>query len=106
MSFSIRLVTVGLFAAMFLSAQNNTSFNPRWWAKYQYMLNHGACTRPGPTGSAAATGPNVYVSNECGPQRETFVTLTTRNAHTVAGGAKYVFRPLLLVCGRGRSFQR
>src|SRR6266849_4715814 len=92
MSFSIRLLTAGLFAAMFLSAQNNTSFNPRWWAKYQYLLQNGPSTGLGPTGSAVAAGPNVDVSKECGPQSETFITLNTLHANSVAGGSNEIFR--------------
>src|SRR5258708_6583625 len=92
MSFSIRLVTAGLFAAMFLSAQNSTSFNPRWWAKYQYLLQNGAVTGSAPTGFAAAAGPNVDVSKECGPQSETFITLNTRNPNSIAGGSNEIFR--------------
>src|SRR5713226_4078222 len=92
MSFSIRLVTAGLFAAMFLSAQNNTSFNPRWWAKYQYLLQNGAGTGLGPTGFAAAAGPNVDVSKECGPQSETFITLNTLHPNSIAGGSNEIFR--------------
>ncbi len=92
MSFSIRLGTAGLFAAMFLSAQNNTSFNPRWWAKYQYLLQNGAVTGSAPTGFAAAAGPNVDVSKECGPQSETFITLNTGNPNSVAGGSNEIFR--------------
>jgi hypothetical protein len=44
MSFSIRLLSAGLLAAMLLPAQNNnsSSFSPRWWAKYQYLLQNGA----------------------------------------------------------------
>src|SRR5258708_16986144 len=92
MSFSIRLVTAGLFAAMFLSAQNNTSFNPRWWAKYQYLLQNGAVTGSAPTGFAAAAGPNVDVSNECGPQSETFITLNTRHPNSIARGSYEISR--------------
>src|SRR5260370_21922145 len=91
MSFSIRLVTAGLFAAMFLSAQNNTSFNPRWWAKYQYLLQNGSVTGSAPTECAAAAGPHVDVSNECAPQSETFVTLKTLHPHSVAGGWNDIF---------------
>jgi hypothetical protein len=92
MSFSIRLAAAGLFAAMFLSAQNNTSFNPRWWAKYQYLLQNGPGTGLGPTARAATAGPNVDVSNECGPQSETFITLNTIHPTSVAGGSNEIFR--------------
>src|SRR5712692_1376107 len=94
MSFPIRLAIAGLFSAIFLSAQNNSnaSFTPRWWAKYQYLLQNSAGTGSGPTGFAAAVGANVDVSNECGPQSETFITLNTLNPNSVAGGSNEIFR--------------
>jgi hypothetical protein len=91
MSFPIRLATAGLLAAVLLSAQNNNTFTPRWWGKYQYLLQNGASAGSGPTRSATA-GPNVDVSNECGPQSETFITLNTVNANSVAGGSNEIFR--------------
>jgi hypothetical protein len=91
MSFSNRLVVAGLFSVVLVSAQNN-SFTPRWWAKYQTLLNNGAGGAAGLTGSAAVVGPNVDVSNECGPQSETFITLNTRNASSIAGGSNEIFR--------------
>lgn len=91
MSFPIRLAAAGLFSAVLLSAQNNNTFTPRWWAKYQYLLQNGASTASGPTRSATA-GPNVDISNECGPQSETFITLNTMNANSVAGGSNEIFR--------------
>jgi hypothetical protein len=94
MSFPIRLAAAGLFSVILLSAQtnNSTSFSPRWWAKYQYLLQNGAGAGPGTTGSAPAVGPNVDISNECGPQSETFITLNTLNPNSVAGGSNEIFR--------------
>ncbi|HYL76754.1 MAG TPA: sialidase family protein [Bryobacteraceae bacterium] len=92
MSFPIRLATAGLFSVVLLSAQNNNSFTPRWWAKYQYLLQNGASKAAGPTRSATTVGANVDVSNECGPQSETFITLNTQNANSVAGGSNEIFR--------------
>jgi hypothetical protein len=91
MSFSSRLVMAGLFSVVLLSAQNNNT-TPRWWAKYQYLLQNGATAGAGLTGPALAVGPNVDVSNECGPQSETFITLNTQSANSVAGGSNEIFR--------------
>ncbi len=93
MSFPIRLVTAGLFTIALLPAQNNNkTFSPRWWAKYQYLLQNGAGTGSALTGFAPTVGSNVDVSNECGPQSETFITLNTRHANSLAGGANEIFR--------------
>src|SRR4051812_35577326 len=93
-----RCIFVGLFSAVLLSAQqNSSSVEPRWWAKYQNLLQNGSATPPGrSTGRAAGVGSNVDVSNECGPQSETFITLNTAknsaNPNALAGGSNEVFR--------------
>jgi hypothetical protein len=93
MSFSYRLVMAGLFSVVLASAQsNNNSFQPRWWAKYQYLLQNGAISGSGLAGPTLAVGLNVDVSHECGPQSETFITLNTQNANSVAGGSNEIFR--------------
>jgi hypothetical protein len=91
MSFFYRLAMAGLFSTVLVSAQNN-SFTPRWWAKYQTLLQNGTGAAAGLTSSAPVVGSNVDVSNECGPQSETFITLNTRNASSVAGGSNEIFR--------------
>ena len=84
MSFFHRIVIAVLFSTVLVSAQSNTSnsFTPRWWAKYQTLLQNGAGGAAGIIGSAPLVGTNVDVSNECGPQSETFITLNTRNANS------------------------
>ena len=91
MSSILRLALAGLVGSIFLFAQNNSS-TPTWWAKYQALLQHGADSAAGATTSAPVVGPNVDVSNECGPQSETFITLNTRNANSLAGGSNEIFR--------------
>ena len=91
MSFAIRLAAAGLLSTILLSAQNN-SVAPRWWAKYQALLAHGADVAAGNSLSAPTAGVNVDVSNECGPQSETFITLNTQNAASLAGGSNEIFR--------------
>ncbi|HWY49277.1 MAG TPA: hypothetical protein VNX70_17950, partial [Bryobacteraceae bacterium] len=93
MSFSNRLVIAALFSTVLVSAQNNNnSFTPRWWAKYQTLLTNGANVPAGITSSAPVVGTNVDVSNECGPQSETFITLNTLNGKSIAGGSNEIFR--------------
>src|SRR4029077_11123831 len=60
--------------------------------KYQYLLQNGAGRGSGPSAFAAAVGPNVDVSEECGPQSETFITLNTLAPNSVAGGSNEIFR--------------
>src|SRR5690242_15005936 len=93
MSISIRLVITGLFSLVFLSAQNSDdSSTPRWWAKYQALLQNGVAVGPAGTSSTVAVGANVDVSNECGPQSETFITLNTLNSSAVAAGSNEILR--------------
>src|ERR1051325_1088681 len=93
MSISIRLVITGLFSLVILSAQNtDDSSTPRWWAKYQVLLHNGVNAGFAGASSTVAVGANVDVSNECGPQSETFITLNTVNASAVAAGSNEIFR--------------
>src|SRR5215467_3323088 len=71
-------------------AQNN-SHNPTWWNKYQYLLNHPADKPAGPN-SSLSIGANVDVSNECGPQSETFITINPNNPRVLAAGSNEIFR--------------
>ena len=74
-----------------ISAQSNNPDKPTWWDKYQYLAKFGSDPAPGSTTSLAA-GPNVDVSNECGPQSETFITLNPSNPNMLAGGSNEIFR--------------
>ena len=69
---------------------DNTSV-PNWWDKYEYLLNNGASTGGGRTTSTTVKS-NVDVSNECGPQSETFVTINPANPKNLAGGSNEIFR--------------
>src|SRR3954449_11432722 len=71
-------------------AQSNDPNKPTWWDKYQYLAAHGADTCTGDAGLKA--GPNVNVSNECGPQSETYVTLDPSRPKPLAGGSNEIFR--------------
>ena len=74
-----------------ISAQSNNPDKPTWWDKYQYLAKFGSDPAPGSTTSLAA-GPNVDVSNECGPQSETFITINPSNTNVLAAGSNEIFR--------------
>ncbi len=64
----------------------NSSPAPVWWAKYQYLSQHAADAAPAKTASLVV-GSNVDVSNECGPQSETFITLNPAAPAVLAAGS-------------------
>ena len=72
-------------------AQTLNQNTPTWWNKYQHLLKHGADSGGVATSSLTA-GANVDVSNECGPQSETYITLNTRHSKVLAGGSNEIFR--------------
>src|SRR5216684_6863240 len=89
----LSLLSLGaLLAALPLAAQTNNPNNPTWWDKYQYLSKSGAMAGGGATSSVASDGNNIDVSNECGPQSETYITLNTANARQLAGGSNEIFR--------------
>ena len=73
-------------------AQNSKTHNPTWWDKYQYVANNGFSA--GSTGPifSVSFGSNVDVSNECGPQSETFIALNANKPKTLAAGSNEIFR--------------
>jgi hypothetical protein len=83
-------VLLCLFASAVFAQTNNTK-DPTWWDKYQYILHNGPAASAGTTTSVASGG-NVDVSNECGPQSETYITLNTANPKNLAGGSNEIFR--------------
>src|SRR5947207_7314183 len=72
-------------------AQTNNTKDPTWWDKYQFILNNGPIADSGSTSSVTVNG-NVDVSNECGPQSETYITLNTANPKNLAAGSNEIFR--------------
>jgi hypothetical protein len=74
-----------------LFAQTNNQKNPTWWDKYQYLVKNGEAAGGAATTSVSA-GVNVDVSNECGPQSETFITLNPANPKMLAAGSNEIFR--------------
>ena len=87
---AILVLAISVFAT-FASAQGHSRPEPRWWAKYQQLLKIEASTDAGPTTSFSVGG-NVDVSNECGPQSETYITLDPAHPRTVAAGSNEIFR--------------
>ena len=71
-------------------AQDKSHY-PTWWNKYQQLSQNGALNSSGP-GSSVTVGPNINVSNECGPQSETYITLRTAKPQVLAGGANEIYR--------------
>jgi hypothetical protein len=72
-------------------AQTLNQNTPTWWNKYQHLLKHGADTGGGAT-SSISVGTNVDVSNECGPQSETYITVNPKHPQVLAGGSNEIFR--------------
>ena len=84
---SLLLITMLPSFAIVCYSQNNDSHNPTWWDKYQYILNNGPIGDGGTTASVSF-GSNIDVSNECGPQSETYITLNTSRPKTLAAGKR------------------
>src|SRR5882762_10496805 len=73
-----------------VTAQNN-SHDPTWWSKYEFIRDNGGDAAPLSTTSTTVIG-NVDVSNECGPQSETFITINPHKPKTLAAGSNEIFR--------------
>ena len=73
---------IGLVAAV--PALAGSSRDPTWWEKYQF-IQAGPDTAPPATTGSVSVGSNVNVSNECGPQSETYITMLDQK--TIAGGS-------------------
>jgi hypothetical protein len=70
---------------------DSKTHNPTWWDKYEFIKNNGPVAGGGPSLSLNF-GSNVDVSNECGPQSETFITLNPNQSSTMAAGSNEIFR--------------
>jgi len=80
-----------LFLAVTASGQTNHPHNPRWWAKLEHLVQSGVQQAGAATDPLTVNG-NVDVSNECGPQSETYITLNPAHPSTLAGGSNEIFR--------------
>src|SRR6266702_822448 len=94
MKICMRIAFLGasfLFSTFPASAQNKATHNPTWWAKFQILAQNGSLPGGGPTLSSAV-GANVDVSNECGPQSETFIAINPNRPKQLAAGSNEIFR--------------
>jgi hypothetical protein len=73
------------------AAQVQNGHDPTWWNKYDFLAKHGPDPNAGATLSLGVGG-NVDVSNECGPQSETYITLNTNLPTTLTAGSNEIFR--------------
>jgi hypothetical protein len=73
-----------------LGATNNPN-NPTWWDKYQYLKNNAPLGDSGAT-TSISFGSNIDISNECGPQSETYIALNSANVRQLAAGSNEIFR--------------
>jgi len=89
-SFALLLLVASLSHPPTKVAAGNSAHDPTWWDKYQFILNGGADAAPVST-SSIAVGSNVDVSNECGPQSETFITINPNQPGVLAGGSNGFF---------------
>src|SRR6266446_5649082 len=89
LSIQLAIAAAGLPRAAF--AENLSTHNPTWWSKYEYLARNGS--QPG-AGSivSAGSGVNVDISNECGPQSETYITLNPSQQQALAAGSNEIFR--------------
>jgi len=87
---SIATVALVFAFAVPAPAQTNSQDKPTWWAKYQYLAANGPDVSTGQ--AALQVGPNVNVSNECGPQSETYITVNPARPTMLVGGSNEIFR--------------
>src|SRR5260370_11940493 len=85
------LIASCLFVSPETFAQNSSTHNPTWWAKYQY-LSQNAASPGGLSTSSLTVGSNVDVSNECGPQSETYIAINPNQPKQLAAGSNEIFR--------------
>jgi len=96
-----RLAIFGVFGFVGLSlcisshapkaTAQNSSNDPTWWTKYEFIRDNGGDAAPVSTSSTTVSG-NVDVSNECGPQSETFITINQNKPKVLAAGSNEIFR--------------
>src|SRR5215831_5851564 len=101
MNDKIRLVILGLLTLFALSLSISTrpsrvsaqssSKDPTWWSKYEFIRDNGGDASPLTT-SSLTVGSNVDVSNECGPQSETFISINQNKPKILAAGSNEIFR--------------
>ncbi len=86
----LSLLALSALAGGFAAADSIRK-DPTWWDKYQFLLKNSSDASPGGI-SSLAVGANVDISNECGPQSETFITINPSNPSNLAAGSNEIFR--------------
>src|SRR5262245_36551507 len=96
-----RLTVLGILSVLALSlclssrpakvSGQTSAHDPTWWSKYQFIRDNGGDAAPLSTTSAIVSG-NVDVSNECGPQSETFIAINQNKPKVLAAGSNEIFR--------------
>ena len=89
--FGLVALSLGISSRSLKVTAANNQKDPTWWSKYEFIRANGSDPAAGPTSSVSVTG-NVDVSNECGPQSETFITINPNNPSTLAAGSNEIFR--------------
>src|SRR5204862_5781569 len=91
------LVVLGLMAlSLGISSQppkvtaQNSSHDPTWWSKYEFIRDNGGDASPLSTSSTIVSG-NVDVSNECGPQSENLISINQNKPKVLASGSYEIF---------------
>lgn len=89
--FGLVAVSLCLFNRPVKVTAQNSSHDPTWWSKYEFIRDNGGDASPLSTSSVSA-GANVNVSNECGPQSETYIAINQSKPKVLAGGSNEIFR--------------
>jgi hypothetical protein len=85
------LLSLLIVALPICAVADSKTHNPTWWDKYEFMKNNGPDTSAGSTISLNFNG-NIDISNECGPQSETFIALNPEQPKMLAAGSNEIFR--------------
>jgi hypothetical protein len=87
----LMLLSLGVSRRPSPATAQSSSNDPTWWSKYEFIRDNGGDAAPLIT-SSTPVGGNVDVSNECGPQSETFITLNPNKPKILAAGSNEIFR--------------
>ena len=84
-------VSLSVLALPVCALADSSTHNPTWWDKYQFIKNNAVDANAG-TSTSITYGKNVDVSNECGPQSETNITINSAQPRMLAAGSNEIFR--------------
>src|SRR5438105_15623433 len=87
---TVVVLMISLTLALTALAQSS-SHDPTWWDKFLFLANNGPDSLRS-TVTPRIAGTNVDVSNECGPQSETFIAINPSNPKQLAAGSNEIFR--------------